>query len=238
MRAIKHCARGAVVLAMVLLLSGCSLYQKSQDGWEILESKITGGEQGEPSEAEAPDTEEPETDALDEPADPVEPDEPTEPDEPEDAEGDGIPGTYTVPDGWVEAEEASTSDKIFYTREGETQDVSPDNISVNVDSNSYSLEEYQQFGDAILQQLSMQAKFLNAKSLNSSGSNTEQGYILFTFTLEGSSGTLTRQYYIVREYGYCLFHATSFSGTEEVFDVAQSMVDSFVWNEDSAPAAE
>ena len=231
MRAIKHCARGAVVLAMVLLFSGCSLYQRSQDGWEILAEKYIGGESGE--QPEIPDTEALDTEA----ADFETPDETTAAGEPEESEADGIPGTYTVPDGWVKAEEHSTSEFIFYTREGETQDAQPDNISINVGGNLYSLEESGAFLDAIMRQLAMQAEAADA-NLTGSGSITEQGYTLLTFTIEGTDGTKAKQHYIVKDYGYCLIYATSFSGSEEVFDVAKSMVDSFVWDEDSAPAAE
>ena len=236
MRAIKHCACGAVVLAMVLLFSGCSLYQRSQDGWEILAEKYIGGESAE--QPEVPDTESLDTEASDaEAADSETPDETTAAGEPEESEADGIPGTYTVPDGWVKAKEHSTSEFIFYTREGETQDAQPDNISINVGGNLYSLEESGAFLDAIMRQLAMQAEAADA-DLTGSGSITEQGYTLLTFTIEGTDGTKAEQHYIVKDYGYCLIYATSFSGSEEVFDVAKSMVDSFVWDEDSAPAAE
>lgn len=231
MKAIKRCARCAAVLAMVLLFSGCSLYQMSREGLDILASKYIGGEQ-----AEQPDA--PDTEAPDEASDSETPDETTAADEPEESEADGIPGTYTVPDGWVKAEDHSTSEFIFYTREGETQDAQPDNISINVGSNLYSLEESGMFLEAVMRQLAMQAEAANAKDLTGSGSITEQGYTLFTFTIEGADGTKAKQHYIVKNYGYCLIYATSFSGSEEVFDVAQSMVDSFVWDEDSTTAAE
>ncbi len=35
--------------------------------------------------------------------------------------------------------------------------------------------------------------------------------------------------YIVKDYGDCLAYVTNFSGAEDVFEAAQSIVESFVW---------
>lgn len=63
----------------------------------------------------------------------------------------------------------------------------------------------------------------------------EVALIQYTFTIEDAGGTITQQYYILKDYGFCLVQVTSFSGSENktVFEAAQSIVDSFVWNEDS-----
>lgn len=47
-------------------------------------------------------------------------------------ENDSFPGTYTVPDGWVKAEDHSTDGMTFYVEKGHEDDELPDNISVNV----------------------------------------------------------------------------------------------------------
>lgn len=41
-----------------------------------------------------------------------------------------LPGSWTVPEGWVRAEPYSTAEKIFYVEEGHEEDEQPDNISI------------------------------------------------------------------------------------------------------------
>lgn len=147
---------------------------------------------------------------------------------------DAFPGTYTVPDGWVKAEDHSTDGMTFYVEKGHEDDELPDNISVNVGDCPYSLEDHSSFRDAITRQLTMQLNGSDAQ-LTGSGSNTAQNYVLYRFTIEDADGTITEQYYILKDYGFCLVQATSFTGldNESIFEAAQTIVDSFVWNEDS-----
>lgn len=142
--------------------------------------------------------------------------------------------SYEIPDGWNKSEEHSVSGLTFYIEEGHENDDLPDNISVGAGSSPYSLEDHTSFQDALMRQIAMQASSNDAK-LSGSGSNTAQGYTLYTFTIEDADGTITQQYYILKDYGFCLVQVTSFSGSENktVFEAAQSIVDSFVWNEDS-----
>ena len=51
-----------------------------------------------------------------------------------------LPGTWTVPEGWVKAEKYSTENKIFYVEEGHEEDEQPDNISIEVGTNRYSVQ--------------------------------------------------------------------------------------------------
>lgn len=145
-----------------------------------------------------------------------------------------FPGTYTVPDGWVKAEEHSTNDMTFYMEEGHENDALPDNISLSVGACPYTLEESASFRDAIMSQLAMQLRGSDAQ-LSGNGSETTQGYVLYDFTIEDTDGTITELYYILKDYGFCLVQVTSFTGSENegIFEAAQSIVDSFVWNEDS-----
>lgn len=57
--------------------------------------------------------------------------------------------------------------------------------------------------------------------------------MVYIFTIEEADGVITKQYYIVKDHVYCLDHVTNFSGTEDVFEVAQGIADSFVWADDS-----
>lgn len=152
-------------------------------------------------------------------------------------EDNAFPGTYTVPDGWIETDEYSASGMMFYVEEGHEDDASPDNISISVGDCPYSLDGHVSFREAIMRQLAMQIQMSGndeGAQLSGSGSNTARGYILYTFTIE-ADGTITQQNYILKDYGFCLVQVISFSGTENenIFEAAQSIVDSFVWNGDS-----
>ncbi len=141
-----------------------------------------------------------------------------------------IPGSYTVPQGWVLSEKHSTDSQLFYIEEGREDDETPDNISIHVGKNNYSLEEHQQFRDAIVQQLLMQLEGVEAQ-LNGSGTYTQQGELLYIFTID-EGHVVTTQYYIVKDYGFCLIQLTNFSGSEAADQAAQEMADSFAWGQE------
>ena len=136
--------------------------------------------------------------------------------------------TYIVPDGWEKSEKHSTNSQIFYIEEGHENDEKPDNISIHVGKNKYSLDEHEQFRDAIVQQILMQLDGIEAQ-LNGDGTYTEQGDLLYIFTID-EGDIVTTQYYIVRDYGFCLIQLTNFSGSETTEQAARDMVDSFVWD--------
>ena len=144
------------------------------------------------------------------------------------SEDNAIPGSYTVPEGWGKSEKHSTDSQIFYIEEGHENDEKPDNISIHVGKNKYSLDEHEQFRDAIVQQLLMQLDGIEAQ-LNGDGTYTEQGDLLYIFTID-EGDIVTTQYYIVKDYGFCLIHLTNFSGSETTEQAARDMVDSFVWD--------
>lgn len=144
-------------------------------------------------------------------------------------EESGLPGSYTVPEGWVKADEYSTDEKIFYVQNGHENDEAPDNISINVGANRYSAQEHESFREAIVRQLLAQLQGAGA-DLTGDGTYTEQGYIVYIFTIE-ESDALTKQYYIVDDYRYCLVHLTSFTGSEDAEQAAKAIADSFVWTD-------
>ncbi|WP_281692866.1 hypothetical protein [Agathobaculum desmolans] len=141
-----------------------------------------------------------------------------------------IPGSYTVPDGWVKSDKHSSSNMVFYVEKGHEEDELPDNISISVGVNRYSAEEHTKFKDAIVKQLLMQLNGENAQ-LDGTGSNTEQGYVVYTFTIDDST-TITKQYYIVKDFGFCLVQLTNFTGSDSAYQAAQTIVDSFVWDDE------
>ena len=64
------------------------------------------------------------------------------------------------------------------------------------------------------------------------GTHTEQGYVVYIFTIEEEQeGIVTKQYYIVGDRRFCLIHLTNFTGSESVDEAARAMADSFVWKE-------
>lgn len=143
-----------------------------------------------------------------------------------------FPGSYTVPEGWVKSEEYSTEEKFFYLEEGHETEELPNNISINVGTNQYSTEEHTDFRDAIVQQLMVQLSGVKAE-LKGDGTYTEQGYPVYIFTIdEIDAGVVTKQYYIVGDYRYCLIHLTNYSKAENADEAAQAIADSFVWNEE------
>lgn len=89
-------------------------------------------------------------------------------------------------------------------------------------------EEHEQFRDAIVQQILMQLDGIEAQ-LNGDGTYTEQGDLLYIFTID-EGDIVTTQYYIVKDYGFCLIQLTNFSGSETTEQAARDMVDSFVWD--------
>jgi len=139
-----------------------------------------------------------------------------------------FPGTYTVPEGWVKWETYSTANKIFYVEQGHENDKTPDNISINTDTNRYAAADHEQFRNAIVQQLAMQVKSVGAE-LGGTGTHTKQDYVDYIFTIREKDGPVTEQHYIIGEKRFCLIHATNYTGKETVSRAAKEMADSFVW---------
>lgn len=141
-------------------------------------------------------------------------------------------GSYTVAKTWPENSEHSSNSKFFYAKEGTEDDSRPNNISINVGTNKYSSEEHMKFKDAILRQLSMQIGNSKGTTLNANGSNTENGYVVYTFIINNESdNSITTQYYIVGDYKFALVHETTFGDPDECDKVAKDIVDSFKWEE-------
>lgn len=138
---------------------------------------------------------------------------------------------YTVPEEYVVAEEKSSPEKVFYINKDDDtnrddDDSIPDNISIEVGTNSYAKDDHESFRQAIVRQLAMQAE--GSAQIQGSGSTSDQGEILYTFVLEGDD-CITTQYYLVGDKRYCLVHETNFTGNADVDDAAESIANSFRW---------
>ena len=140
-----------------------------------------------------------------------------------------IPDTYKVPEGWVKAEEYSTDDKYFYCRSGEESNQQPDNIAISVGENDYKAQDHMKFKDAILSQLMDQLDGSGAE-INGDGTYTDQDYVLYIFTVTETNGMVTKFYYIVDDYRFCMVQSTNVDGAEDVDKAAEEMVNSFTWS--------
>lgn len=139
-------------------------------------------------------------------------------------------GTYEIPVDWIESVAHSTNDKFFYVKEGQENENRPNNISINEGSNKYAANEHEKFRMAILNQLSTQIGNDENVELTANGSNTKNGYIVYTFNIKDTD-TTTTQYYIVGDYKYVLVHETTFGDSTETDSVAQKIIDTFKWKE-------
>ena len=139
-------------------------------------------------------------------------------------------GTYEIPVDWIESAAHSTNDKFFYVKEGQENENRPNNISINEGSNKYAANEHENFRMAILNQLSMQIGEDENVEVTANGSNTKNGYVVYTFNIKDQDNTTT-QYYIVGDYKYILVHETTFGDSAETDSAAQKIIDTFKWKE-------
>lgn len=244
-----------IVLLLALTAGGCGIARR-------VVSEIAAQEQAESlpalprtefeaSPAPPPEPEETPAASLPKPPEEAEPGElPELPSpEPEAAPGFGagetlveMPfGAFAVPDGWVyepgysEQTGVSTDVKRFYVPEAEPQGQYPTNISVEMGANRYAEEDHEEFRRGIIRSMTTQMEmgFVEPGELVGSGSSTDNGYILYTFTLEQSYSTIV-QHYIVGDYRYVMVHLTDFHDETagDPHAAARAIADSFIWDGD------
>lgn len=138
-------------------------------------------------------------------------------------------GSYILPDGWYEYDQISTSEKVFYLKEGIATESVSSNISVECGENKYAADDHLDFRTAIMQQLGNQISGEDAE-LTAHGSSTAAGYVLYVFTISEDDVT-TSQYYIIGDKRYVLIHVTDLMDerTDDVNAVAGAIADSFIW---------
>lgn len=146
--------------------------------------------------------------------------------------GEGDPeftkdGSYTVPAGWEMNEEQSTSAKVFYVRDDETDMNQPDNISVEQGTNKYKADDPMSFKNAIMRQLGIMTKGKECE-VHGRGYTTDKGVNVIMLEMIEDTCT-TRQYYLCGDNRYVLIHATNFSGATDIDDAAEEMAESFEW---------
>lgn len=141
-------------------------------------------------------------------------------------------GSYQIPSTWTKSNKFSTRSKYFYVNKKDNYKKKPNNISVEMGTNRYSIDNHVMFRQAIVRQLAIQSPNLN---IYANGSTTKQGYILYTFIIQddqSNSKNVTKQYYIVGDYKYVLVHETIWDGNSADSDeTAKYIIDSFKWKE-------
>ena len=141
-------------------------------------------------------------------------------------------GAYSLPAGWVPAQEHSTPDQVFFVAQGAQDQPRPDNVAIRMGRNPYAKDEHEQFRDAILQQLGAQLQGSAGVTLLGDGTYTDNGDVLYKFTVqEEDTGITTTQYYVVGDHCYCLIHETNFTGGSGADEAAATAARTFVWGE-------
>jgi hypothetical protein len=146
-------------------------------------------------------------------------------------------GSFSIPEDWVEIAIYSKDGKYFYSHDSEEISINMTNISIEMGSNRYALEDHMTFRYAILRQLLMQSAGVEGSEVSGSGTFTKHDDPLYIFTIKhkdryGDGDVTTIQYYIIGENKHILIHVTDFhNNITNANEVAQFIADSFVWSE-------
>jgi hypothetical protein len=138
-------------------------------------------------------------------------------------------GSFSIPEDWVEITRYSRNGKYFYSHKSEPVSLNMTNISIEIGSNPYALDDHMTFRYAILRQLLMQAKGME---VGGSGTFTKHDDPLYIFTIEDKVNNITTiQYYIIGNRKHILIHVTDFHNKNitNAEEVAKFMADSFIW---------
>jgi hypothetical protein len=140
-------------------------------------------------------------------------------------------GYFALPENWVEITKYSRNNKYFYSHMSEQIGSNMTNISIEVGTNPYALEDHMTFRYAILKQMLMQA---GGAEVHGDGTFTKYNNPLYIFTIEEKEPHVTTiQYYIIGNKRHILVHVTDFhnGNITNAKEVARFIVDNFVWPE-------
>jgi hypothetical protein len=139
-------------------------------------------------------------------------------------------GSFSIPEGWIEITQYSRNNKYFYSHKSEQISSNMTNISIEIGSNPYELDDHMTFRYAILRQLLIQAR---GAEVGGSGTFTKNNDPLYIFTIENKEENVTTiQFYIIGNRKHILIHITDFHNERitNAEEVAHFIVDSFLWN--------
>ena len=140
-------------------------------------------------------------------------------------------GSFSIPNDWIEITRYSRNGKYFYSHNSENIGSRMTNISVEIGTNPYAVEDHMTFRYAILRQMLMQA---GKAEVHGSGTFTEHEDPLYIFTIEDKEYNITTmQYYIVGNKKHILVHLTDFhkGNITNARGIAEFIANSFVWAE-------
>jgi len=140
-------------------------------------------------------------------------------------------GSFSIPEDWIEISQYSRNEKYFYSHKSEKIGLSMTNISIEMGSNPYALDDHLTFRYAILRQLLMQA---GGTEVHGSGTFTKNNDPLYIFTIEDKVDNVTTiQFYIIGNRKHILVHVTDFHSKKitDAEEVARFIVDSFTWKD-------
>jgi hypothetical protein len=140
-------------------------------------------------------------------------------------------GSYIIPAGWIEVPQWTRGKKYFYANEGSRFLKLATNISIEMGTNRYALNDHMTFRYVILRQLSAQA---GNGHVYDSGTITDNGDPLYIFTVEDENEiprVKTVQYYIVGEKRHVLIHLTDYynENVKNAEEIALGIANSFSW---------
>ena len=141
-------------------------------------------------------------------------------------------GSYSIPGGWEESINHSTSARYFYIPQGNDDMEWTDNVSVKFATISYAQEDVMEFRENILRTLTIEISGHSDATLTDTGTNTQNGYLLLTFTINRTESEIVKEFYfIIGDYKYCEVILTCMDNPEEAARAARMIVDSFIWAE-------
>lgn len=149
-------------------------------------------------------------------------------------------GKYKVPAGFMivpeyaESEGYTAAEKRYYVKDDE--DVSRkgtgiSSFSVEIGQNRYAMDEHERFRQGIVASLGAQLSADDVQaSLSGAGTTTDEGYPLYTFTIEMEDVTVV-QYYVVGDQKYLLISlAYGIDEPGEDYTAASlEVANSFIW---------
>jgi hypothetical protein len=142
-------------------------------------------------------------------------------------------GSFLIPEDWIEIEMYSKNNKYFYSHKSEQIGSTMTNISIEIGSNPYELDNHPSFRGAILGVLLMQARAMNAEVSPSYIGKTKSDYPIYGFTIEEKNeNIMTIQFYICGNKKHIMVYATDFhnGNITNVIEVAQFIAKNFVWS--------
>ena len=145
-------------------------------------------------------------------------------------------GSFDMAEGWTEVPEHSSAPFYFtYVLAGTEHDEYPNNITVYANASERKAEECAAFKKDILDNLNAQAASQNIQvEITDSSVISESGLDVLRFEIVKESNR-TVQYYIVGDMQYVIVSASIYNEAkakeDRIEEVAQSIVNSFVWSE-------